>query len=78
VFFNNLSSLFLRFSPPPSESSAQKRYEAERFRVQPGRIEDYSLGRGSLAAAQREAQKVNKHFFCLSYFVSKAIFWVKY
>ena len=31
-------------------------YEQERFRVQPGRIEEYSLGRGSIA--QQEAQKV--------------------
>merc|ERR1711935_787366 len=43
------------FSPPPGVSGAQKQYEQERFRVQPGRIEDYSLGRGSLA--QKEAQQ---------------------
>merc|ERR1711935_570802 len=42
------------FSPPPGVSGAQKNYDQERFRVQPGRIEDYSLGRGSLA--QKEAQ----------------------
>ena len=46
---------------PPRESSAQRKYEEDRFRVQPGRIENYSLGRGSLA--QQEAQKVNKHHF---------------
>ena len=46
-----------RFSPPPGVSGAQKQYEQERFRVQPGRIEDYSLGRGSLA--QKEAQQVS-------------------
>lgn len=43
------------FSPPPGVSGAQKNYDQERFRVQPGRIEDYSLGRGSLA--QKEAQQ---------------------
>ena len=31
------------------KSSAQKKYEQQRFRVQPGPIENYSLGRGSLA-----------------------------
>jgi len=35
-------------SPPPSASSAQARYERERFRVQPGRIEDYRPGRCSV------------------------------
>ena len=50
-----------RFSPPPGVSGAQKQYEQERFRVQPGRIEDYSLGRGSLA--QKEAQQVSFIFF---------------
>jgi hypothetical protein len=39
------------------KSSAQRKYEQERFRVQPGKIEEYSLGRGSIA--QQEAQKVN-------------------
>merc|ERR1711997_1291354 len=43
------------FSPPPGVSGAQQQYDKERFRVQPGRIEDYSLGRGSLA--QKEAQQ---------------------
>ena len=53
-----------RFSPPPGVSGAQKQYEQERFRVQPGRIEDYSLGRGSLA--QKEAQQVSWfHFFSI-------------
>ena len=52
-----------RFSPPPGVSGAQKQYEQERFRVQPGRIEDYSLGRGSLA--QKEAQQVSFLFFYL-------------
>jgi hypothetical protein len=37
------------------KSSAQRKYEQERFRVQPGKIEEYSLGRGSIA--QQEAQK---------------------
>merc|ERR1712106_133517 len=36
-------------SPPPAVSAAQKKYERERFRVEPGRIENYTLGRGSLA-----------------------------
>ena len=53
-----------RFSPPPGVSGAQKQYEQERFRVQPGRIEDYSLGRGSLA--QKEAQQVS--FIIFFYF----------
>lgn len=35
-------------SPPPSASSAQARYERDRFRVQPGRIEDYRPGRCSV------------------------------
>ena len=39
------------------KSSAQRKYEQERFRVQPGRIEEYSLGRGSIA--KQEAEKVN-------------------
>jgi len=46
------------FSPPPGVSGAQKNYDQERFRVQPGRIEDYSLGRGSLA--QKEAQQAHR------------------
>lgn len=36
-------------SPPPTASSAQARYERERFRVEPGRIQDYAPGRCSLA-----------------------------
>jgi len=46
------------FSPPPGVSGAQQQYDKERFRVQPGRIEDYSLGRGSLA--QKEAQQAHR------------------
>ena len=38
------------------KSAAQKRYEKDRFRVQPGRIEEYSLGRGSIA--RQEVEKV--------------------
>lgn len=38
------------------KSSAQRKYEQERFRVEPGPIENYSLGRGSLA--RQEAIKV--------------------
>jgi len=34
------------------KSSAQRKYEQERFRVQPGKIEDYSLGRGSIASQE--------------------------
>merc|ERR1712226_1193178 len=37
------------------KSSAQRKYEESRFRVQPGRIENYSLGRGSIA--KQEAEK---------------------
>ena len=47
---------FFRFSPPPGGSSGQQKFDTERFRGQPGRIEDYSLGRGSLA--QKDAQQV--------------------
>jgi len=39
-------------SPPPNASSAQARYEKERFRVQPGKIENYTLGRGNLASQE--------------------------
>jgi len=39
-------------SPPPAASSAQNRYEKERFRVQPGRIENYRIGKGSLASQE--------------------------
>lgn len=42
-------------SPPPTVSAAQKKYERERFRVEPGRIENYTLGRGNLA--NQEAYK---------------------
>ena len=44
-------------SPPPAVSAAQKKYERERFRVEPGRIENYTLGRGSLA--NQEVYKVS-------------------
>merc|ERR1711981_1491547 len=39
-------------SPPPAASSAQERYERERFRVEPGRIQDYAPGRCSLASQE--------------------------
>jgi len=39
-------------SPPPAASSAQARYERERFRVEPGRIQDYAPGRCSLASQE--------------------------
>lgn len=47
-----------RFEPPPNVSSAQKNYEKDRFKVQPGPIKSYSLGRGSIATHER--QKVRK------------------
>ena len=42
-----------RVLPAPQTSSAQRQYEKERFKVQPGSIKDYSLGRGSLANKER-------------------------
>jgi len=42
-------------SPPPAQSGAQQTYERERFRVEPGRIENYTIGRGTLA--QQESYK---------------------
>ena len=56
------------FSPPPGNS------DKERFRVQPGRIEDYSLGRGTIA--QKEAQQVmeNLIFPLTKPFISKRFF----
>ena len=45
--------MFLRVLPPPQTSSAQRQYEKDRFKVQPGSIKDYSLGRGSLANKER-------------------------
>ena len=45
-------------SPPPGVSAAQQRSERERFRVEPGRIENYTIGRGSLA--QQESYKVSQ------------------
>ena len=44
-------------SPPPGVSTAQQRADRERFRVEPGRIENYTIGRGSLA--QQESYKVS-------------------
>ena len=44
-------------SPPPGVSAAQQRSDRERFRVEPGRIENYTIGRGSLA--QQESYKVS-------------------
>ena len=49
--------MFLIWNSADNEkSSAQRKYEESRFRVQPGRIENYSLGRGSIA--KQEAEKV--------------------
>ena len=47
-------NMFNRVLPPPQTSSAQRQYEKERFKVQPGSIKDYSLGRGSLANRERQ------------------------
>ena len=44
-------------SPPPNVSSAQQKYDRERFRVEPGRIENYTIGKGNLA--QQESYKVS-------------------
>ena len=38
-------------------SAAQQRSDRERFRVEPGRIENYTIGKGSLA--QQESYKVS-------------------
>ena len=43
-------------SPPPGVSAVQQRAERDRFRVEPGRIENYTIGKGSLA--QQESYKV--------------------
>ena len=54
---NFISNLFVIYTSADNEkSSAQKKYEQSRFRVQPGRIEEYSLGRGSIA--RQEVEKV--------------------
>ena len=47
------------------KSAAQKRYEKDRFWVQPGRIEEYSLGRGSIA--RQEAEKVTFTYYYNNY-----------
>jgi len=46
-------------SPPPQASSAQARYERDRFRVQPGRIEDYRPGRCSVNS-DKDGNKSNQ------------------
>jgi len=46
-------------SPPPAASSAQERYERERFRVEPGRIQDYAPGRCSLASQEAKDPSPN-------------------
>ena len=43
-------------SPPPGVSAVQQRADRDRFRVEPGRIENYTIGKGSLA--QQESYKV--------------------
>ena len=55
----HINKYHFQFSADNDKSSAQRKYEQERFRVQPGKIEEYSLGRGSIA--QQEAQKVNRN-----------------
>ena len=55
----SINTYHCQFSADNDKSSAQRKYEQERFRVQPGKIEEYSLGRGSIA--QQEAQKVNNN-----------------
>merc|ERR550539_511970 len=42
-------------SPPPGVSAVQQRADRDRFRVEPGRIENYTIGKGSLA--QQESYK---------------------
>ena len=44
-------------SPPPGVSAVQQRADRDRFRVEPGRIENYTIGKGSLA--QQESYKVS-------------------
>ena len=53
---NILTIFYTCCSADTDKSSAQRKYEQERFRVQPGRIEEYSLGRGSIA--KQEAERV--------------------
>jgi hypothetical protein len=48
-----------RVAEAPSVSSAQRKYEKDRFKVEPGRIQDYSLGRGSLANQERNKVSTN-------------------
>ncbi len=48
-----LSDLF-RIEAPPNVSAAQKLYQKDRFRVQPGSIDSYGLGKGALAEAERK------------------------
>ena len=45
-------------SPPPGVSAVQQRADRDRFRVEPGRIENYTIGKGSLA--QQESYKVSQ------------------
>ena len=52
-------------SPPPAQSGAQQKYERERFRVEPGRIENYTIGKGTLA--QQESYKVGKDLCSIIY-----------
>ena len=55
-FLNWIFFSIVSISPPPNQSSAQQKYDKERFRVEPGRIENYTIGKGNLA--QQESYKV--------------------
>ena len=59
-------NMFHRVLPPPQTSSAQRQYEKERFKVQPGSIKDYSLGRGSLANKERLQVGEMTNYMCHS------------
>ena len=49
-----LSDDLIRIEAPPNVSAAQKLYQKDRFRVQPGSIDSYGLGKGALAEAERK------------------------
>ncbi len=43
-----------RIEAPPSVSAAHEKYQQDRFRVQPGPIQNYGLGKGALAEQERK------------------------
>jgi len=49
-----IETVMNRIVPEPNVSSAQERYEKERFKVQPGSIDQYGLGKGSIADQERK------------------------